>query len=49
MNFRQPGDFLFDIIEFVELGKRGIQTRFANYTDAFTKTVDEMALFLGAY
>lgn len=49
MNFRQPGDFLFDTVEFIELGKRGKQTRFAHYTDAFIKAVDEMALSLGVY
>ena len=47
MNFRQPGDFLFDTVEFIELGKRYKQTRFSNYTDAFIKAADEMALFLG--
>jgi len=49
MNFRQPGDFLFDTVEFVELGKRDKQTRFANYADAFIKAVDEMALFLSVH
>lgn len=46
MKFRQPGDFLFDMVEFVELGKRAKQTRFANYTDAFIKAADKMAIFL---
>jgi hypothetical protein len=49
MSFRQPGDFLFDTVEFVELGKRDKQTRFANYIDAFIKAVDEMALFLSVH
>lgn len=49
LTFREPGDFLFDIVEFVELGKRYKQTRFANYTNAFMKAADEMALFLAVY
>jgi len=45
--FRPPGDFLFDIIEFVESGERGKEIRFANYSKAFEKAADEMAMFLG--
>jgi hypothetical protein len=49
LTFREPGDFLFEIVEFVELGKRDKQTRFASYINAFLKAADEMALFLGVY
>jgi len=49
LKFREPGDFLFDIVEFVEFGKREKQTRFANYIDAFMKAADEMAFFLRVY
>jgi hypothetical protein len=49
LTFRQPGDFLFEMVEFVELGKRAKQTRFANYSDGFIKAADEMAIFLGVY
>ena len=49
LKFREPGDFLFGIVEFVEFGKREKQTRFANYIDAFMKAADEMAFFLRVY
>lgn len=41
--FREPGDFFF------EFDKQNKQIRFANYTNAFLKAADEMAIFLGAY
>ena len=41
LSFREPGDFFF------ELDKHKKQIRFANYTNAFLKAADEMALFLG--
>lgn len=47
MRFRLPGSFLFDTVEFVESGERGKEIRFANYTKAFEKAADEMAIFLG--
>ena len=39
--FREPGDFFF------EYDKQNRQIRFANYTNAFLKAADEMAIFLG--
>ncbi len=47
MRFRPPGNFLFDMVEFVELGERGKEIRFANYSKAFEKAADEMAISLG--
>ncbi len=47
MRFRRPGNFLFDTVEFVELGERGKELRFANYSKVFEKAADEMAIFLG--
>lgn len=47
MRFRLPGNFLFDMVKFVELGERGKEIRFANYSKAFEKAADEMAIFLG--
>jgi len=47
MRFRKPGDFFFDTVEFVESGERGREIRFANYSKAFEKAADEMAIFLG--
>jgi len=41
--FREPGDFFF------EFDKENKQIRFANYTNAFLKAADEMAIFLGVY
>jgi len=46
MKFRQPGNFLFDTVEFIEFGERGKEIRFANYSKAFEKAADEMAIFL---
>lgn len=43
LSFREPGDFFFDY----DLKKR--QIRFANYTNAFLKASDEMAIFLNVY
>lgn len=43
LTFREPGDFFF------EFDKQNKQIRFANYTNAFMKAADEMALFLGVY
>jgi hypothetical protein len=39
--FHEPGDFFF------ESDKHNGQIRFANYTNAFIKATDEMAIFLG--
>ncbi len=47
MRFRPVGNFLFDMVEFVESGERGKEIRFANYSKAFEKAADEMAIFLG--
>ena len=47
MRFRLPGNFLFDIVTFVESGERGREIRFAHYSKAFEKAADEMAIFLG--
>jgi hypothetical protein len=47
MRFRLPGNFLFDPVEFVESGERGKEIRFANYTKAFERAADLMAMFLG--
>ena len=41
--FHEPGDFFF------EFDKQNRQIRFANYTNAFLKAADKMAIFLGAY
>ena len=43
LTFREPGDFFF------EFDKQNKQIRFANYTNAFMKAADEMALFLAVY
>lgn len=43
LTFREPGDFFF------EFDKQNKQIRFANYTNAFMKATDEMAIFLGVY
>ncbi len=43
LSFREPGDFFF------EFDKENKQIRFANYTNAFLKAADEMAIFLGVY
>ncbi|MBL7153566.1 MAG: hypothetical protein ISS79_07595 [Phycisphaerae bacterium] len=48
LSFRGPGDFLLDTVEFVELGERGKQTRFADYTNAFTKGAEKMETFFKA-
>jgi len=47
MKFRPPGNFLFDTVKFVESSERGKELRFANYSKAFEKAADEMAIFLG--
>ena len=44
--FRQPGDFLFDIIGFTEVGERGKQIRFADYSSSFMTAADQLAAFL---
>lgn len=41
--FHEPGDFFF------EFDKHKKQICFASYTNAFLKSVDEMAIFLGVY
>ena len=46
IDFRTPGDFLFDIVTFFESGERGKSIRFASYSYAFEKAADEMATFL---
>ena len=43
LTFREPGDFFF------EFDKQDKQIRFANYTNAFMKAADEMALFLAVH
>ncbi len=43
LSFREPGDFFFDY------DRKKKQIRFANYTNAFLKAADEMAIFLGVY
>lgn len=49
MRFRYPGNFLFDEVEFTESGEKGKEIRFANYSKAFEKAADKMAVFLEAY
>lgn len=49
MRFRSPGNFLFDKVEFIESGEKGEEIRFANYSKAFEKAADKMAVFLEAY
>ena len=46
MRFRRPDNFLFDTVDFIEIGERGKEIRFANYSKAFEKAADEMAMFL---
>ena len=46
MRFRLPGNFLFDTVGFTEAGEKGKEIRFANYSEAFEKAADEMAIFL---
>lgn len=46
MRFRPPGNFLFDIVKFIELGEKGEQIRFANYSEAFEKAAEEMSEFI---
>lgn len=43
LSFREPGDFFF------EFDKHKKQIRFADYTNAFLKAADEMAIFLSVY